>query len=91
LPLRGVQLQSAVQTITAAAASAEDAKLLRVARGSPLLVCRRLTKDADGVPAIFAEHRYAAHRTVFEVEFPSVGTSAGDGPSGLRLVDTGAS
>lgn len=86
LPLRGVQLGGAVQTITAAAATPDDAALLGVARGAPLLVCRRLTRDASGTPAILSEHRYAAHRTVFEVEFSSVRSSAGDGPSGLRLL-----
>lgn len=91
LPLHGVQLRSAVQTITASIASAEDAEALHIAGGSPLLVCRRVTRDAAGAPAIFAEHRYAAHRTVFEVEFASVSSTAGEGPSGLRLVDGGAS
>jgi len=86
LPLRGVHLGSARQTITAAVASTEDARLLGVSPGSPLLVCRRLTRDAGDVPAILGEHRYAAHRTVFEVEFPTVTAAAGGGPSGLRLV-----
>lgn len=91
LPLHGVQLRSAVQTITASVASAEDAKILRISRGAPLLACRRLTRDIGGAPAILADHRYAAHRTVFEVEFPSVSATAGEGPSGLRLVNGGAS
>ena len=86
LPLRGIRLGAAKQTISATAASADDAKVLGVPNGSPLLVCRRLTTDATGAPAILAQHRYAAHRTVFEVEFPTVQTGAGVGPSGLRLV-----
>ena len=89
LPLRGVRLGAARQTISATAASADDAKLLGVTAGSPLLVCRRLTRDAEGAPAILGEHRYSAHRTVFEVEFPTVQTGAGVGPSGLRLVAEG--
>lgn len=86
LPLKGIRLGAARQTISATAAAPDDARLLGVAAGSPLLVCRRLTRDAAGAPAILGEHRYAAHRTVFEVEFPTVQTGAGVGPSGLRLV-----
>jgi GntR family transcriptional regulator len=91
LPVRGIGLGSAVQTITAALCSPADAALLGVAPASPLLVCRRLTRDQAGAPAILGQHRYAAHRTVFEVEFPSVAAGSGDGPSGLRLVDGAAS
>jgi GntR family transcriptional regulator len=91
LPLHGVRLRSAVQTIAATVASPDDARLLGVPRASALLVCKRLTRDVAGRPVIAAEHRYAAHRTVFEVEFPSVGAAAADGPSGLRLVEGGTS
>jgi GntR family transcriptional regulator len=89
LPRHGTELSNALQTITAAIASEEEAKLLEVASGSALLVCRRLTRDVDGAPAILGEHRYAAHRTLFEVEFTTVTPSAGAGPSGLRLVSEG--
>ncbi len=55
LPLQGVEPGRVVQTITS---------------GSPVLACRRVTYDRRGRAVMLAEHRYAAHRTAFEVEFP---------------------
>ena len=69
LPLRGVELGSVHQTITAEIASANSARLLACAQGSPLLLCRRVTHDAAGVPTLVSEHRYPADRTTFEIEF----------------------
>jgi GntR family transcriptional regulator len=70
LPLQGVEPGRVVQTITAASASRDDARRLGVPSGSPLLACRRVTYDRRGRAVMLAEHRYAAHRTAFEVEFP---------------------
>ena len=81
----GVELGSATQTITAATATEDDARLLAVRKGSAVLVCRRVTRDADGAPVLFSEHRYPAHRTSFEVDLPRV-APAGDGPVGLRVL-----
>lgn len=81
----GVELGAATQTITAAAATEDDARLLAVRKGSAVLVCRRVTRDAGGAPVLFSEHRYPAHRTSFEVELPRV-APAGDGPVGLRVL-----
>jgi len=69
LPLRGVELASVHQTITAEVASARTARVLACAGGAPLLLCRRVTYDAAGVPALVSEHRYPADRTTFEIEF----------------------
>src|SRR5215471_10607317 len=44
LPLRGVELASATQTINAVAADREEERLLNVPVGSPLLACRRVTR-----------------------------------------------
>ena len=44
---------------------------LGVPTGSPLLACRRVTYDRHGDAVIVAEHRYAAHLTALEVEFPA--------------------
>lgn len=74
LPLQGVEPGRVVQTITALAADAPTARLLGVAAGSPLLACRRVTYDRHGDAVIVAEHRYAAHLTAFEVEFPCTQT-----------------
>jgi DNA-binding GntR family transcriptional regulator len=69
LPVRGVELESVHQTITAEVAGTEDARLLSCAPGEPLLLLRRVTSDANGDPALYSEHRYPADRTTFEIEF----------------------
>jgi GntR family transcriptional regulator len=72
LPLHGVALGRATQTIDADALDATDAGLLGVAPGTPVLVCRRTTFTTDGRAAIASEHRYPSGRTHLEIEFPSV-------------------
>ena len=61
-------------TITAEAASPEDARLLGVRKGSPLLVERRLISDQDDAPLELTESRYVPERydigVDFEVELP---------------------
>jgi GntR family transcriptional regulator len=69
LPVRGVELGTVQQSITAELANADVAGLLGAAPGEPLLVARRVTHDAEGVPALYSEHRYPADRTTFEIEF----------------------
>jgi GntR family transcriptional regulator len=69
LPLRGVQLATVHQTITAEVASAKVASLLAVEAGSGLLFARRVTRDVAGAAVLYSEHRYPAARTQFEIEF----------------------
>jgi GntR family transcriptional regulator len=76
LPLRGVELGRATQTIDADALDAADARLLDAAAGTPVLVCRRVTYAADGRPVLASEHRYPSGRTHLEIEFPSVAFEA---------------
>jgi GntR family transcriptional regulator len=83
--LLGVALRGATQTIGAAAVSAEDAMLLEVPAGSPVLRCERLTTSVAGEPILFSEHIFPAHRTEFVVDLPLAEPSTT--PSGLRLVD----
>lgn len=83
--LLDVKLRGAEQTIGAAAASPDDAALLGVPPGSPVLVCERITRTDDGVAVLVSEHVYPGHLTVFSADLPSVGT--GDTPAGLRLVE----
>jgi len=83
--LVGVPIGGASQTIGAAAASPDDAALLQVPVGSPVLRCERVTRDVDERPLLVAEHVFPAHRTEFVVELPRVEPSIG--PSGLRLVE----
>ncbi|MFZ9628981.1 MAG: GntR family transcriptional regulator [Ilumatobacteraceae bacterium] len=82
--LLGVELRGAVQTIGADAATDDDAALLAVPVGSPLVRCERLTTTVDGRPVLLSEHRFPAHRTEFVVDLPQAEPSIV--PSGLRLV-----
>lgn len=83
--LLDVPLAKATQTIGADAATKDDAHLLGVPAGSPILRCRRVTSDANGRAVLVSEHLFAAHRTEFVVELPSAEPSIA--PSGLRLVE----
>jgi GntR family transcriptional regulator len=83
--LLDVHLRGATQTIGADGASAEDALLLQVPVGAPLLKCQRVTTSVDGTPVLVSEHLFPAHRTEFVVELPSAEPSTL--PSGLRLVE----
>jgi GntR family transcriptional regulator len=83
--LLGVPLGGAVQTIGAGAASEADAAVLDIPVGSPVLICDRITRDADGTPVLVSEHVFPAHLTEFVVELPHVAGSIS--PTGLRLVD----
>ena len=55
--------------ITAEPASAEDARLLGVRKGSPLLVERRLIGDQDDAPLELTESRYVPERYDIDVDF----------------------
>ncbi len=83
--LLDVPLGGAVQTIGAALASADDAALLEVPAGSPVLRCERITSTPDGRPVLLSEHIFPAHRTEFVVDLPLSEPSIA--PSGLRLVE----
>lgn len=74
------------QTITAGAASDDDAPLLGVDPGTPLLLVRRLAFGPDNHPLALSDHRYLAHRFALEVEFNSGPGSVADEPPGLRAV-----
>jgi GntR family transcriptional regulator len=55
--------------IAAEAATAEDARLLGVRKGEPLLVERRLIEDQQGDPLELTESRYVASRYGLDVDF----------------------
>jgi GntR family transcriptional regulator len=55
--------------IGAQAANAEDARLLRVKQGTPLLVERRLIDDQHGAPLELTESRYVGSRYGLDVDF----------------------
>ena len=80
----GHRVASVRQTITAGITSADDAALLDVAVGAPLLLVRRLALDQDKAPLALSDHRYLAHRFSLEVEFNSWPVAEADTPPGLR-------
>jgi GntR family transcriptional regulator len=80
-----VPIGGATQTIGAAAAGREDAALLGVPAGSPVLRCERITRGIDGRALLVSEHVFPGHRTEFVVDLPQVEPSIS--PSGLRLVE----
>lgn len=62
---RGVRPHSAVQRLGAVAALEDDAELLRLAVGAPLVTMRRVMQDDTGRVVEIGDHRYdAAHYTV---------------------------
>ncbi len=83
--LLDVELGSARQRIRAGVASADDARLLGVLPGGPVLACERVTRTVDGTPVLVSEHTFPAHRTEFVVELSTAERSIA--PSGLRLVE----
>ena len=82
--LLDIDFGGATQTIGADAAGEDDAALLLVPVGSPVLRARRVTFDATGAAVLVAEHVFAAHRTEFVVDVPREDVSWV--PAGLRLV-----
>jgi len=80
----GHRVASVRQAITAGIASAEDAELLDVAVGAPLLLVRRLALDEVKAPLALSDHRYLAHRFSLEVEFNGWPGAGADTPPGLR-------
>ncbi len=83
--LLDIPLQGATQTIGADAATDDDAKLLQVPVGSPVLRCERVTSDATGRAVLLSRHVFPGHRTEFVVDLPQAAPSIA--PTGLRLID----
>lgn len=69
LAAAGWALRKGTATVTAASASSEDARLLGVAPGDPMLVERRVIVDGQGRPLEATETRYAAERYAIDVRF----------------------
>lgn len=65
----GLTLRSGTGTVGAGAATAEDARLLDIRRGDPLLIERRVIVDDDGRRIEATESRYPADRYALEVSF----------------------
>ncbi len=65
----GLHLRRGRATISAEAATADDATLLGVEVGDPLLVERRIINDLHGRPVEATESRYPADRYALDVRF----------------------
>jgi GntR family transcriptional regulator len=65
----GVHLRRGRATISAEAATTDDARLLGVAVGDPLLVERRIIIDLHGRPVEATESRYPGDRYALDVRF----------------------
>jgi GntR family transcriptional regulator len=65
----GWHLRRGTATISAAAATPEDARLLDLRRGDPLLVERRVIADLHGRRVEATESRYPADRYALDVQF----------------------
>ncbi|MEO1574264.1 MAG: UTRA domain-containing protein, partial [Pseudomonadota bacterium] len=82
LDLLGDRPVRAVQTIGAHAAPKAEAKLLKVPKGSPMLLVRRTTYDAQGDALFLSEHWFPGHLTEFVAELKT----GGQPETELRLV-----
>ena len=75
----GHHLRRGTATIGAEAATHEDARLLGIRRGDPLLVERRVISDARGRRLEATESRYPADRYALDVLFEVEDATPGDG------------
>ena len=76
-------LGGASQVISAVPATPEDAELLGLPAGTPLLRAERTTRDASGLPVLLSEAVFNPMLTELVVDLPPTGEAE---PTGLRLV-----
>jgi DNA-binding GntR family transcriptional regulator len=71
LRANGVDLRLASQSIGARAARSDEAGLLQMAPGAPLLTNKRTVFDVTGRPVEYSSHVYPADRYSFEMNLVS--------------------
>lgn len=76
LRARGVQPTLARGTLVAEACDGQDARLLGIRKGAPLLVERRTVFDQNGTPIEATETRYVGERYVLDIELHREGETA---------------
>jgi GntR family transcriptional regulator len=86
LRAHGVEPVHTFHSITAGAATPDQANSLELTPGSPLLLLRRLATTADHTPVAISNHRYAAHHIRIDIEFHGEPSLAAAEPPGLRLI-----
>lgn len=69
LSAAGYNLRRGTAVVTAAEASTDDARLLAIPRGTPVLVERRIIVDGQGRPVEATESRYPGDRYAIDVRF----------------------
>ncbi len=84
LAAAGLHLRRGHATITAEAATPDDARLLGVAEGDALLVERRVILDVHGRPVEATESRYPGERYALDVRFEVDDGHAGAAPDRSR-------
>lgn len=84
----GVTIEDATQTIGAEIIDGDDAALLQVPEGSPVLVGERITRRVGGDPVLVSRHVFPAHRTRFTVRLTADSTTFD--PSAVQLVEVPA-
>lgn len=67
LRAQGVRLHEGRQVIGARQATAREAKLLQVPRGTTVLTMHRITADVSGTPVEYGSHAYLADRYSFQM------------------------
>jgi GntR family transcriptional regulator len=86
----GTRPAEAVEQIEVVTASADEAQVLDVAAGSPLLAITRTTSDSDGAPIEFSQDLFRGDRIRIVVRTPgaagSTGTSRGQ-PGDGRVIE----
>ncbi len=85
----GFVLARGMATISAGAATAEDARLLEIRPGDPLLVERRVIMDVHGRRIESTESRYPADRYALDVRFEVEGPDHGQGVTADGAAATG--
>ncbi|MBO0706731.1 MAG: GntR family transcriptional regulator [Candidatus Dormibacteraeota bacterium] len=71
LAASGIVPRIASQSVTARPAGSEEARLLHVSPGAPLLALRRISYDATGRAIEFASHAYVGERYAIEMSLMS--------------------
>jgi len=83
----GLVPHEAVERIEVMRATVDEASILGISAGDPLLSVRRTTTDADGVPFEFSHDLFRADRTRIVVRSPGSRDSAGNSRIGGRVLE----
>ena len=83
----GTRPAEAVEQIEVVTASPDEAQVLDVAAGSPLLAITRTTSDADGVPIEFSQDLFRGDRIRIVVHTPGAAGASPAEPGGARVIE----